>query len=124
MGPYLMAMILVCICDACLKTTVGTGGSRNRGIAFGLLKRTPARVVLLHGITIMGVGIGAYVTGREYLWAVVIGGLANLGDRVVGGAVTDYIEVRVGAHRFPSFNLADVVVVVNIALWCTATMST
>ena len=49
--------------------------------------------------------------------ALVLGGAAgNLYDRVVHGAVTDFIEVYRGAWAFPAFNVADSAITVGAAL--------
>ena len=42
--------------------------------------------------------------------------MGNLIDRVVAGAVTDFIDVYVGLHHWPAFNVADSAISVGIAL--------
>lgn len=47
-------------------------------------------------------------------YALVIGGaIGNLIDRVVHGHVIDFIDVYVGTHHWPAFNVADSAVVVG-----------
>jgi signal peptidase II len=49
--------------------------------------------------------------------ALVVGGaVGNLIDRVVAGAVTDFIDIYVGTHHWPSFNIADSAISIGIAL--------
>ncbi len=49
--------------------------------------------------------------------ALVVGGaVGNLIDRVSSGAVTDFIDVYVGTHHWPSFNVADSAISIGIVL--------
>jgi signal peptidase II len=49
--------------------------------------------------------------------ALVVGGaVGNLIDRVLAGAVTDFVDVYVGLHHWPAFNVADSAISVGIAL--------
>ena len=46
--------------------------------------------------------------------ALVLGGtLGNLWDRMVYGQVTDFLDVYVGSHHWPPFNVADSAIVVG-----------
>ena len=42
------------------------------------------------------------------------GALGNLADRIVYGAVTDWIDVGIGSTRWPTFNVADIGVTVGV----------
>ena len=44
------------------------------------------------------------------------GTLGNMIDRAAEGTVTDFIDVRLGAWRWPAFNLADAFLAAGIAL--------
>jgi signal peptidase II len=44
------------------------------------------------------------------------GALGNTFDRVVSGAVTDWIDVGIGSTRWPTFNVADIGVTVGVIL--------
>ena len=49
--------------------------------------------------------------------ALVVGGaIGNLVDRITSGAVTDFIDVYMGPHHWPSFNIADSAISVGIVL--------
>ena len=49
--------------------------------------------------------------------ALIVGGaIGNLIDRIASGAVTDFIDVYVGTHHWPSFNVADSAITVGIGL--------
>jgi signal peptidase II len=100
---------------------------RNTGVAFGLFaaQGTTGGSWLL---TLLG--LAALTAVGVYFWftpthdrlllvalALVVGGaVGNLIDRVVTGAVTDFIDVYVGFHHWPAFNVADSAISVGIAL--------
>jgi signal peptidase II len=90
---------------------------RNKGIAFGLGGDISA---VLIGVTIvLLLGLLVFLAARAdggWLWlpaALLLGGaLGNLADRVRDGAVTDFIDLPL----WPTFNLADVSIVVGVLL--------
>ena len=90
--------------------------SHNPGVAFGLGNRMPSAIVI--GVTaavtiLLAVAAlrGAFPSpGAAGL--VLGGGIANLGDRVVGGSVVDLLDLG----WWPSFNLADVALTVGCGL--------
>jgi signal peptidase II len=43
------------------------------------------------------------------------GAIANFADRLIDGRVTDFLDVGVGAARWPTFNLADSFIIVGMA---------
>ncbi len=50
-------------------------------------------------------------------YAMIAGGaLGNLVDRVRDGAVTDFVHWKVGSHEWPIFNVADVALVIGVAV--------
>lgn len=52
-----------------------------------------------------------------------IGGvLGNLGDRIFRGYVVDYLAFQFGAYHFPVFNIADMCIVLAVALMIVETM--
>jgi len=88
----------------------------NSGIAFGVAAASPAPVVL--GVTAVitgGLGLVAWRggLGSAVPAGLIVGGaLANVADRATGGSVVDFIDVG----RWPTFNLADVLLLTGIAL--------
>ena len=44
------------------------------------------------------------------------GDLAGALDRLVAGSVTDFIDVYLGTHHWPSFNVADSAISIGITL--------
>src|SRR5579884_1949913 len=102
--------------------------AENRGIAFGFLSASSGA---WRGIFLIGASVLVLVYVSTILWrgrtrdnalltvalALVLGGaLGNLYDRLVRGAVTDFVEVYAGAHYFPAFNVADSAISVGGAL--------
>ena len=95
----------------------------NTGAAFSLFADSPGpwagRLLVVFSLT-------AVVVISVLLWkshtinlttislALVLGGaLGNLWDRLVRGQVTDFLDVYVGTHHWPPFNLADSAIVVG-----------
>ena len=96
--------------------------ARNPGIAFSFLRDLPGyvRLPVLLAAASVGIAVAARIALQTRdalvrLAAVLImaGALGNLGDRVVNGWVTDFIQVR----WFPFiFNVADVAITVGAVL--------
>ena len=100
---------------------------RNTGIAFGLF---PAGGELGGTLLLAVLGLVALVivsvyfrstSDREPLLllalSLVLGGaVGNLVDRILFRAVTDFLDVYVGAYHWPAFNVADSGVTVGIVL--------
>lgn len=100
---------------------------RNTGVAFGLFAQEGSNggswlLTLLGLAALTAVGVYFwYAPSRDRLLLValslVVGGaIGNLIDRVSSGAVTDFIDVYVGTHHWPSFNVADSAISVGIVL--------
>jgi signal peptidase II len=97
---------------------------RNSGVAFGLFASDGG------GWLLTLLGLGALVAVGLYFWftpsrdrvllvalALVVGGaVGNLIDRVSSGAVTDFLDVYIGVHHWPSFNIADSAISIGIVL--------
>ncbi len=107
--------------------------SKNPGIAFSFFSNSSSmgtRVVLIAGsVLIIGLIAWLLVAGREASTvnaaglAVLLGGAAgNLTDRIVHGAVTDFLEVWVRFlplplfNPWPTFNVADAGVTIGAVL--------
>ena len=99
---------------------------RNTGVAFGLFASEGIDGSWL--LTLLG--LAALAAVAVYFWyapardrmllvalSLVVGGaIGNLIDRVSSGAVTDFIDVYVGTHHWPSFNVADSAISIGIVL--------
>ena len=90
----------------------------NEGIAFGLFPGRQGIVAVLTVIALSAIAIAlAGLVARNAMVAVgagllVGGSLGNLIDRLVHGAVTDFIDL----DRWPAFNLADCGITVGAVL--------
>lgn len=91
---------------------------RNPGAAFGIFaEHTPVFIavsLLMAVIIILG---GRFLSGRYFLIRLALalqlgGALGNLSDRLRTGSVIDFIDFRF----WPVFNLADIALVIGIAL--------
>ena len=99
---------------------------RNTGVAFGLFASEGGG----NGLLLTLLGLGALAAVGVYFWftptrdrlllmalALVVGGaVGNLIDRMSSGAVTDFIDLYVGSHHWPSFNVADSAISIGIVL--------
>ena len=103
--------------------------AENPGVAFGFLADSTGvwRTFFLIGLSAT---VMIFITAM--LWkpsrgpadqivrvglALVLGGaFGNLFDRIVNGTVTDFVEVYVGRHYFPAFNVADSAITVGAGL--------
>lgn len=99
---------------------------RNSGVAFGLFAEQGAArawlLALLGLVALTAVGIYFWMTPRgdrlllAALSLVAGGAVGNLVDRIAAGGVTDFLDVYVGRHHWPAFNVADSAITVGIAL--------
>ena len=98
--------------------------SYNPGAAFSTFGSGGARVLLtIIGIAaVIAIGWMLYRARPEQRlqrWALALvgaGALGNLIDRVGTGFVTDFVRWRWHEHRWPIFNIADVVLVIGAGL--------
>ncbi len=91
--------------------------SHNSGVAFGLASGGGGVLILFSVAALGAVGyLFARAPARPGMWVAVGllsgGALGNLIDRVLEGAVTDYIDFL----AWPPFNLADVAIVAGVLL--------
>lgn len=100
--------------------------SRNPGIAFSLFAdfTSPWLRILLIGGSLLVIcvlawllvaGEGGSMTAAAI--ALLLGGATgNLTDRILHGAVTDFLEVWIGTYRWPAFNVADSAITIGAIL--------
>ncbi|PWJ53215.1 signal peptidase II [Quadrisphaera granulorum] len=99
----------------------------NTGVAFSLGSHAPAPVIVaVTALITAAIGIacwrGARLASRLHLaglGAILGGATANLADRAVDGAVTDYLHTG----WWPTFNLADVAICTGACLLVLATFN-
>lgn len=91
---------------------------QNSGIAFGLFASATSIVILLTGLAVLWMLLFFARSGQRHpvlpvaLGFVLGGSLSNLADRIRLGHVTDFLDFR----YWPAFNLADVFIVVGVAI--------
>jgi signal peptidase II len=99
--------------------------SQNPGIAFGLfgLNPSPLQNWILVGLSLVAIGVVAILAwrypvekgGLQIAFALILGGAAgNLWDRIFDGQVTDFIDVFIGDHHWPVFNVADSAITLGV----------
>jgi len=99
--------------------------SFNTGSAFGLFRsQSSARIFLtLVGIVAIVAIVWMLRKAREdqrlFTWALGLvagGAIGNVIDRVLFGKVTDFVVWKYYEHEWPTFNVADVALVVGVGL--------
>jgi signal peptidase II len=101
--------------------------ARNRGAAFSMFAdmNSPLRPILL-----IGVAVAALILVAVMLWnesrldrptalglSLILGGaMGNVFDRIVSGAVTDFLDFYIGDLHWPAFNVADSAIVIGSGL--------
>ena len=95
----------------------------NRGVSFGMLGDSETLRWILVGLAFVIVAILVVWLIRAgsavvvFALVLVIGGaLSNVIDRVVFGAVVDFIDIHAFGWHWPAFNLADMSIVAGTAL--------
>ncbi len=93
------------------------GHVENNGAAFGILQGAGPLLVVTTTIAIVLIAVvmvRAETYPRPYLYALALilgGAVGNLADRLVRGAVTDFIDPT----HYPSFNIADSAIVIGVS---------
>ncbi len=100
----------------------------NSGVAFGLFREfdSPWKPYFLAGMAVIAVIVIVAYSRRmpservllQLALAVTMGGiLGNFADRIMHGAVVDFIEVHVNeSFYWPTFNVADSAITIGIAM--------
>ncbi len=100
----------------------------NEGAAFSMFADTASPHLVRWGLIVftliaaLGVFIsllwmGNRITLTTIALALILGGaLGNVHDRIVYGAVVDFIEVHIFGYHWPDFNLADSSIVIGACL--------
>ncbi len=95
----------------------------NTGVAFGMFANSGGVMTIVTGIVIVGLSVWFFkaLRARELpqasalaLGFILGGALGNFLDRLADGRVTDFLDVGIGALRWPTFNVADSFVVVGL----------
>jgi signal peptidase II len=101
--------------------------ARNRGAAFSLFadSNSPWRPFFLIGLSLAALvlvaGILRHASRLDRATAIglslILGGaMGNVFDRIVSGAVTDFLDFYIGDLHWPAFNVADSAIVIGSGL--------
>lgn len=95
----------------------------NRGIAFGTLSTGPDYISILLLILTPLILLFILIIARKssemekvFLAMIFGGGLGNWIDRLIFGAVLDFIDLHLGRFHWPAFNIADLAITLGIIL--------
>jgi len=98
----------------------------NRGVSFGLLgandgelQRWVLVAVALAVAVVLAVWLARGVADAWQRWAfrlIIAGAVGNAIDRVLHGAVVDFLDFHYGGWHWPAFNVADSAIVVGAVL--------
>lgn len=97
----------------------------NSGAAWSFLAEPAWGIYFLTGVSLLMTLFLIYLIRRVKpkimrlgLALIISGSLGNLVDRIRFGAVTDYLDFHFGSYVFPTFNLADSLIVIGAGLVC------
>jgi signal peptidase II len=95
----------------------------NRGVSFGLFNNIANAQIILSVLALLIVGflVNWFLkTDSKYiviaLTFVIAGALGNIIDRIINGAVADFLDFHISGYHWPAFNLADSFVFIGAVL--------
>ncbi len=92
----------------------------NRGAAFSILEGKTLFLIIMTSLVSLAVLFVIFKYKDKFLRTtlslILSGALGNLYDRIAKGSVTDFIDFHFGSYVFPTFNVADMFVVVGTIL--------
>ena len=105
--------------------------TRNTGVSFGLLGGGAVPPWVLAGVAgavTLGLLVWMLRTSsppeRLALGLVVGGALGNIADRIVRGAVVDFLDFHAWGWHWPAFNLADSAIVLGVGMLLSGALPT
>lgn len=96
--------------------------SKNTGAVMGILSGSKTILIVITIISICALMFFAYrmryapLLKRVCLGLILGGAFGNLIDRLATGEVLDFIDMGIGAYRWPTYNVADIAVTVGAAV--------
>jgi len=132
-GFFLLPVLLVLALDQVTKQIFWSAGQnyqvigdwvritlvKNSGAAFGIFQGGRIFLVFMSILAALFIIFVAQRMGENDRWRSVLlglilgGALGNLVDRLYPGQVIDFIDMGIGAHRWPVYNVADSAVTVG-----------
>jgi signal peptidase II len=94
----------------------------NRGVSFGLFNNDSRLNAVIFSALAAAIVVGLFVWLRRASEPLIIAGLGlviggavgNVIDRLVHGAVVDFLDFYIGAWHWPAFNIADAAICVGV----------
>lgn len=96
---------------------------RNEGAAWGILGGQQIALVVLSVVVLILLTVYRRrllnpTLDHRIAFGLMIGGICgNLIDRVRDGWVTDFLDFHIGAHHWPSFNVADSAICIAVGIY-------
>ena len=93
---------------------------KNTGVAWSILSDNKILVLIISGLIIGLICMYIYKNKpkskveRVCYALIVAGALGNFINRLIDGAVIDFIDVKIFSYDYPIFNLADVFIVIGV----------
>lgn len=94
----------------------------NPGAAFGIFQGFPEAFTILTGTAIVGIALHKIMTRNQTtiyqtaLSLILSGAIGNIIDRLQYNYVVDFVDVGIGDHRWPAFNVADSAISIGVVL--------
>jgi signal peptidase II len=92
---------------------------RNIGAAFGLFKGLGNAFFIVLSLAAIAFISILLIRGKDGLLGlslILAGAAGNLLDRLIHGHVRDFIDLSIGEHHWPAFNVADSALTIGIAI--------
>jgi len=98
---------------------------RNRGGVFGIYPGHQFLFLVFSIATVLAIGLlyRRYApggrAGRTAVGMILGGAIGNLADRLLAdgdGCVTDWLDLYIGRHHWPAFNVADAAITAGVAI--------
>jgi signal peptidase II len=103
----------------------------NRGVSWGFLQFQSTWLYVLVSLTVLFVlmmlacyALAGWMNRRWIVGEMLLlaGGLSNWADRFMRPGVVDFIKLHWGAYAWPTFNVADVCIVVGLLIMLVGTL--
>ena len=91
----------------------------NKGAAFGMFKNMGSSFFIAASVVAIIFVIYLLIRGKEnhFGLSLILGGtIGNLIDRILYGRVVDFIDLSIGKHHWPAFNIADSALSVGVTI--------
>jgi signal peptidase II len=92
----------------------------NKGISFGIFNGTSMPLVWVSLAAVVVVSLCLWAKDKRHCWLasaiIVSGAIGNSVDRLIYGAVVDFLDFHISTCHWPAFNIADGAIVVGAVI--------